>query len=103
MQWIYTVDNLNSLSGGGSGAPSTVKNLYYCSVDGIQIAVAKIILHTDGSPMMPVQGAGGPPGAQRIGIVDMPSGLIFVPIFLLICALFMVLAWSRIRAVEVVG
>jgi len=75
-----------------------VKNLYYCSFDGIQIALAKIILHTDGGQLIP--GAGN--GLARMA-VPAASALIFVPAFFLICAFSMLVAWSRIRAVEVVG
>jgi ABC-2 type transport system permease protein len=100
MQSIVTVDNLGNMGGQGSGAPSIVSNLYYCSIDGIQIALTKIFLHTDGSPLISPPGANG---AQRMGIVELPSGWVFIPAFFVICGLFMLLAWSRIRAVEVVG
>ena len=84
---------------GGNTPPAVVKSLYYCSVDGIQIALAKIILHTDGSPKLPLpMGAGNPAHF----IVPEPSALIFVPAFFLICGLSILLAWSQIRAVEVV-
>jgi ABC-2 type transport system permease protein len=82
----------------GGDAPAIVKNLYYCSFDGIQIALAKIILHTDGGQLIP--GAGN--GLARMA-VPAASALIFVPAFFLICAFSMLVAWSRIRAVEVVG
>ena len=100
MQVIVSVDNMNAINGNGPGAPTIVKNLYYCSVDGIQEALAKIFLNTDGSPLLPIQGPGG---LQRVGIVSQPSGWVFIPAFFAICGLFMLLAWSRIRAVEVVG
>jgi len=99
MQSIVAVSDMNMATGSGGGAPDIVKNLYYCSVDGIQIALAKIFLHTDGSPLI------SPPGGigAKFGVVPMPSFWIFVPAYFGICALFMILAWSRIRAVEVVG
>jgi len=98
MQSIIVMSGLNDITGSGSSAPAFVKNLYYCSVDGIQIAVAKVILHTDGSPPL-----AGPGPAAKLGVVPAPSGWIFIPAFFAICGLFMLLAWSRIRAVEVVG
>ena len=84
--------------GSGGDAPAVVKNLFYCSMDGIQIAMAKIILHSDGSQLIPNQ----PPGIGRM-VVPSPSALIFIPGFFLICGLSLLVAWSRIRAVEVVG
>jgi ABC-2 type transport system permease protein len=94
MQSIGTVGAF----GGGDGPSETIKSLYYCSVDGIQIALAKVILHTDGSQLIP----GQPPSPIRF-VMPAPSGWIFVPAFLGICALSLLLAWSRIKAVEVVG
>jgi len=99
MQTIYGIGNQNATRGIGNGAPKLVQNLYYCAVDGIQDAMAKIILNTGGSPLVvaPQQ------PAQSSAIVPVPSALIFFPAYFGICALFLLLAWSKIRAVEVVG
>jgi len=64
----------------GQSPPDIVKNLFYCSVDGIQIGMAKVILGTNGSPKLPFPGQMG-----KNLIVPAPSGWIIVPIFLLIC------------------
>jgi ABC-2 type transport system permease protein len=87
--------------GAGRGGPSAVVgNLYYCSVDGIQIALAKIILGTDGSGLFSGLGNGPKGGAP---LIPAPSAGPFFAAFIGICALAVFVAWSRIRAVEVVG
>jgi ABC-2 type transport system permease protein len=100
MEVIFVQTNVNSMSGNGNGASPLVKGLYYCSVDGLQVGLAKIFLHTDGGALIPFQGAGG---IQQLRVVPQPSALLFLPAYFGICALFVLLAWSRIRAVEVVG
>ena len=95
---MQTVIFVNGPMGGESTAPPIVKSLYYCSIDGIQIGLAKIFLHTDGSQLFP--------GSMPVGVrfaIEAPSAVVFVPAFFGICGVFMLLAWSRIRAVEVVG
>ncbi len=87
-----------SITMNNNEAPSIVKNLFYCSVDGIQNAMAKILLHTNGSTQIPIPGQGGQAKFQ----VPEPSTLVFVPAFFLICGLSVLIAWSQIRAVEVV-
>jgi len=80
--------------GGSSNGQRVVQNLYYCAIDGIQDALAKIFLHTNGSPLLR-----GMPAV----VVHRPSGWVFIPAFFAICAGSVFLAWTRIRAVEVVG
>ncbi len=77
-----------------SHAPELVQSLFYGSVDGIQIGLAKVILGTNGTPMFP--GNGSPP------IPHAPNGLVFGAIYLMVCALSILVAWTRVRAVEVV-
>jgi ABC-2 type transport system permease protein len=82
----------------GGEVPSVVDFLYYMSIDGIQIGLAKAILGTRGSPLF----GGGPRGNAEM-LTPAPSLLFFGGLFVTICVLFLVLAWRRIRAVEVVG
>ena len=96
--WFLSKAMQGIWQGSGGDAPGIVKNLYYCSFDGIQIAMAKIFLHTDGGQLVP----GQPQGFGKLS-VPAPSALIFAPAFFLVCGLAMLVAWSRIRAVEVVG
>jgi ABC-2 type transport system permease protein len=78
-------------------APEIVKNLFYFSIDGLQIGMAKAILGTSGSPPF---GAQVPSRAAPIGP---PNLAIVLPIVFAITALSLLLAWRRVRAVEVVG
>lgn len=87
-----------SISMGNNEPPAIVKTLYYCSVDGIQNAMAKIILHTNGSPQIPIMGQ----ASQARFQVPEPSAFLFVPAFFAICGIAILVAWSQIRAVEVV-
>jgi ABC-2 type transport system permease protein len=82
--------------------PAIVKTLFYCSVDGIQIALAKIFLGTDGSPIFPGMNGGGR-GGNPVPVIPAPNPTLFIGAFLLICGLSMLLAWWRVKAVEVVG
>lgn len=80
-------------------APKVVEHLYYASVDGLQIGLAKVFLASDGGPLFP--GAGMISNQQSVP--PAPNGWLFGAIFLAVCAGFLTLAWRRIRAVEVVG
>ncbi len=70
------------------------EKLYYCSVDGLQTGLTKIILNTKGSAPFGAQG-------NMPSMEVPPSGLIFGTIFVL-SAIGVLLAWTRIKAVEVV-
>jgi ABC-2 type transport system permease protein len=72
-----------------------VSNLYYASVDGVNIGMAKAVLHTSGSAQF---GAPSP-----IQMVPAPSLFWIMAILLGLSALSLFVAWTRIRAVEVVG
>ena len=100
----------------GETVPDYIDRLYYASVDGVQIAMAKLILGTSGSPLVPGLNSGGSPFGnpgrprpQRPAVV--PGGLtvpsppleLFLPIFFGLCAIGVTIAWSRVKAVEVVG
>lgn len=87
-----------SLGGGRHGASpalaETAQKLYYCSLDGLQIGWAKIVLGTDGS--QPFGGGGKAPEIQA------PPVVLVVAPMVVISLLGIGLAWKRIRAVEVV-
>lgn len=69
-------------------------NLFYASVDGVIQAVYKLIFNTRGSSLVN--------GAVRVQPPDVPSP-VYIFIYFGLMAAFLALAWSRIRAVEVVG
>lgn len=97
MQFVYFVSQ-----GKENAAPKIVQTLYYCSIDGIQIALAKIILGTNGSNLFqslnPAAAANPMPQA-----VPAPSAALFIFLFFGLSALSLFVAWTRVRAVEVVG
>jgi ABC-2 type transport system permease protein len=78
----------------GGGEKSLADLAYYCSIDGVQIGLAKDILGTAGSTLFRVN---GPPP------VPAPPFLLFAGLYVFLCAAGLLLAWSRVRAVEVVG
>lgn len=81
-------------------ATSLVDNLFYFSVDGVQIGLAKVILHSDGGQLFPFAG----PGMNMAKFaVPAPNGLLMICAYLFVCAAFVLLASTRIRAVEVVS
>ncbi len=80
------------------GAPNIVANLYYASVDGIQIGLAKVLLTTDGGSLFPAQ-----VGGSMQSVPPAPNGWLFAAIYFATCLGFLALAWKRVRAVEVVG
>lgn len=80
----------------GHETPAIVNNLFYGSVDGIQIGLAKVILGTNGSPLFQQR-------ARGITVPPAPNGPIFFFAFFAICAVSLWVAWKRIRAVEVVS
>ena len=80
----------------GSETPALVDNLFYCSLDGIQIGLAKLILGTNGSPLFQQR-------ARGISLPPAPNGPVFFALFFIVCAGSIWVAWKRIRAVEVVG
>jgi ABC-2 type transport system permease protein len=79
----------------GRDTSHLITNVFYLSVDGIQIALAKLILGTDGSNLLARPGRMGPPPA--------PNAPLFISLYFGICVIAILIAWSRIRAVEVVG
>ncbi len=98
---LYFISNfftqlMVQLSKGGDSNPmqSVIDKGYYFSVDGLLIGLCKIFLNTDGTPYFGIP--------SRIQSIPKPPALmIFLGIALLGGGLMMV-AWRRIRAVEVV-
>lgn len=86
--------------GRNEGSLGLVDNLFYFSIDGIQIGLAKAILGVDGNNIVPVAPIRG--NAVRF-VVGAPNGMLFGFIVIAVCVGAVVFAWSRIRAVEVVG
>lgn len=81
-------DNRNPMLG-------IVANLFYASVDGINIGLTKAILGTDGSPWF------GVPSDNQM--VPAPSVFPMLLIALGISFISTLIAWKRVRAVEVVS
>jgi len=67
----------------------------YLTIDGLPYGLAKVIWGTDGSPFWVVN-------RRMEHVVTRPNPMIVVPIMVGIAALALSVAWSRIRAVEVV-
>jgi hypothetical protein len=99
MQVTSTVNQFNERP-----VPPIVNKLYYCSIDGIQIGLAKLFLGTDGSQLLPMTnaGGGGRRGMQPVP-VPVPEASFILPVAIALCLGALLLAWSRVRAVEVVG
>jgi len=97
MRAVYAVDtSLNGRRHLPQTAIHMIGTLTYASVNGLENALAKIVLDTDGSGLVPGgRGAGA--------VVPAPDGLPFGIVYVAICAICLLIAWSRIRAVEVVG
>ncbi len=86
--------------------PPIVEKLYYGSVDGLQIGLAKVILGTDGSNLFPGMNGGGGGGRRSTPNplpVPAPEWWLMFGAAGAICALALFVAWSRVKAVEVVG
>ncbi len=77
------------------GTADLVQSLSYLSIDGLNIGLTKGILNTKGSV---------PFGIPAKGIfINAPNPWVILGIMGLLSALSLTIAWSRIRAVEVVG
>lgn len=93
---MQVTHNINSI--GDRHVPPIVDTLYYFAIDGILIGLAKIILGTPGSALFPNPGPRfGPPP------IPIPNPALMWSMFFGISAIFVFIAWTRIRAVEVVG
>jgi ABC-2 type transport system permease protein len=95
---IIAIIRATSQMEGGPRSFPVLDALYYGSIDGINIGMSKVILHTSGSTFFQ-----NPRQRQPVQFVPPPNGLYF-PIFVaLIIAFFLWIAWKRIRAVEVIA
>lgn len=95
---------------GGTKPLGIIRQMFYCSIDGIQIGMAKIIIGTNGSTLFP---GWGPNGNRRRGgqqmtmnmddfIIGAPHAAWIVPLFFFIVITGFLIAWGRVKAVEVV-
>ncbi|MFZ4506439.1 MAG: ABC transporter permease [Fimbriimonas sp.] len=79
--------------------PAIISHLYYASIDGIQIGMSKVLLQTNGSPLFPNPARDATPTP----IVPAPPAVPIILAMLAICTISLLVAWRRVRAVEVVG
>lgn len=79
-------------------ATRLVDNLFYMSVDGIQIGLAKDMFGLSGAHILPFAQMGTDRAA-----VDPPSTMLMIVLYFGLSLGAMFLAWTRIRAVEVVS
>lgn len=75
--------------------PPIIKTLYYCSIDGVQIGLAKAILQPSGSRPFGVPGT----DPTFVPAPALAPYLAFVIVLTVACVWFI---WHRVRAVEVV-
>jgi ABC-2 type transport system permease protein len=93
---------INVGSARGSDVPPLAYKIFYASIDGLQIGLAKVILRTDGSA--PFAGFNNNPNRRGFqATIPMPDGPTIFLIALIVCAIGIGIAWRRVRAVEVVG
>lgn len=79
------------------GKAPMVDKLFYLNLDGLEIGLAKAFLGTNGTPPFGIQPQG------RALPIPAPSVWFVLPIVVLIIVGSLLVAWRRIRAVEVVG
>lgn len=91
----------NERNRGGSEPPaaavSAATNLFYGSVDGLCNGLFKAILKTNGGVPFGLQVQGG--GTS----VPYPSIWFVMPAILVLAAIFLLIAWRRVRAVNIIG
>lgn len=87
--WVF------ASQGQGDKDTARLAQLFYVSIDGVQIAFAKALLKTDGSPVFGVVSPEQPVPAPAIG------PFLWGALAISMIAIFV--AWRRVRAVEVVA
>jgi ABC-2 type transport system permease protein len=95
LAWLGVTGGRHGNSDAPDAVVGTVGKLYYASIDGLNIGMAKSVLGTDGSPPF------GIPSPFKM--VPAPSIFFSLGIVLLLSAAMMFIAWRRIRPVEIVG
>lgn len=96
--WMGVTDGGRNLNGEGNTPKAiidTVTGLFYGSIDGLNIGMAKAVFGSNGSPYLGIP--------SPVKSVPAPSLLMTVGPILLISGLMMFIAWRRIRPVEIVG
>ena len=78
------------------GESRVVRDLFYASVDGLSIAMAKFVCVTDGSSMIMEKG-------QQASNIGRPDAFLAILAFFGLSAFSVLVAWLRIKPVEVVG
>lgn len=94
---------VNHQQSNGGSVSGALNKLFYCSIDGLQIGLAKAILGTDGSALFPGMSGGGRRGGGGGLPIPAPEPWLIFGFTGLLCAVSLVIAWTRVRAVEVVG
>lgn len=84
---------LMTTQGNPTGMRRLTEGLFYCSIDGLNIGIAKIFLDIDGGSIF----------GQRDIAIDRPTPLLAIGAFVIVSLLALRLIWKRVRAVEVVG
>ncbi len=94
---VFTVMAGSGRRGGSlpEGIVALTQKLFYASVDGLNIGLAKAIFGTAGSPYFGID--------SRAPMVPSPPLIPTMAIMLAVSFGFIFVAWRRIRAVEVVG
>jgi ABC-2 type transport system permease protein len=91
----------------GEKTPWLVQQLFYCSIDGVQIGIAKLIVGTTGSRPFGAFPMGGRRNRGGEGIPEIslfaPDPTWIVPVAISIIVAGFLIAWSRVKGVEVVG
>jgi ABC-2 type transport system permease protein len=96
--------NVVNVADGGKSLP-LVTQLYYASIDGLQIGLAKLIIGTNGSTTLPGMGGPGRRGPGGDGsqfIINAPNLSWVLIVYFSLIVLGVGVAWSRVKAVEVV-
>ncbi|MBC8066363.1 MAG: ABC transporter permease subunit [Chlorobia bacterium] len=95
LAWLGVSGGRRGHSDAPEGVVDLVGKLYYGSVDGLNIGMAKGVLGTDGSPPF------GIPSPFKM--VPAPSLFFSLGLIVIFSCLMMFIAWRRIRPVEIVG
>jgi ABC-2 type transport system permease protein len=95
VQGLYQMSSGRFREEGLASSVPLLEKLFYASVDGLEIGMAKAVLGTDGSLPFGI--------ANRTPIVPAPSLVGILLVVAAVAAGALAIAWRRIRAVEVVG